>query len=163
MAELNGLPENAIDKLEKCLDDPDEGVQKGAARAMSWVRPSNTKAVAILAKAKGAFGTRNTDLLPQLERMSPHNEAARQLLLRTLGDDHAETAQEAHRILARLELPADQVVRVWIKALSHADPKVRLEAITALGKLGPGAKPTKSALHERLKKENDYYCKGGIL
>src|SRR5262249_51444917 len=41
MAELNGLPENAIDKLEKCLDDPDEGVQKGAARAMSWVRPSN--------------------------------------------------------------------------------------------------------------------------
>src|SRR5262245_2722991 len=35
MAQLNGLPENAIDKLEKCLDDSDQRVRSDAASALS--------------------------------------------------------------------------------------------------------------------------------
>ncbi len=159
MAELNGLPANAIDKLEKCLDDPNNRVCSIAASAMSWVRPSSTKAVTMRVKAREDLEISNSELFADLERMCPHNEEARKLLFRLLEDKDAETAQEAHRILAGLELPADRVLGVWTKALSHANSKVRSEALYALMKLGPNAKTAKSALHERFTKEKD----SGIL
>src|SRR4051795_5492955 len=95
--------------------------------------------------------------------MGPHNEAARKLLLQLLGDHHVETALEAHRILGRLDVPADQVLGAWTKALAHADAKVRNEAVSALRNLGHRASSAKAALRERFSKEDDYYCKGGIL
>jgi HEAT repeat protein len=163
VVQFNGLPNNAVERLEKCLDDSDQGICRIAAGALSWVQPSSTKAVTILAKSQKEGSSHDSiDLLAVLERMSPHNEAARKLLLRMLEDDRAETSQEAHRILARLELPADQVLGAWTKALSHADSKVRSEAISALTRLGASAKSAKPRLHERLTKEADY-CAGGIL
>ncbi|HEY7423761.1 MAG TPA: HEAT repeat domain-containing protein [Gemmataceae bacterium] len=161
IARFNGLPENAIDKLEKCLDDSEKDVRRSAASAVSWVRPASAKAVAIIENSREAVLA--ADLLGDLERMSPHNPAARKLLFRMLGDTYAKTAQEAHRILAGLELPADQVLGAWTKALSHADSTVRSRAIAALTKLGPRAQSAKSALHERFAKEHNSECKGGIL
>jgi HEAT repeat protein len=162
MAQFTGIPEIAIERLERCLDDPDEDTCRIAADAMSWVRPASTRAVTILVKAREE-GRPDKALLAELERMGPHNEAARKLLLELLGDKHAETAQEAHRILADLELPADQALPVWMKALAHADSNVRQRAIQALRKFGPAAKSAKSKLHERFAAEKDYSCKGGIL
>ncbi len=163
MAKLNGLSENAIEKLENRLDDPDKRVRSIAASAISLARPSSTKAVMMLVKGTGDGEISTNDLLAALERVSPHNKEARKLLFRMLGDERAETAQEAHRILARLELPADQVLEVWTRALSHANSKVRSEAIYALMRLGSSAKTAKSALHARFQKEKDYHCKGSIL
>jgi HEAT repeat protein len=164
VAQFNGLPEAAVNELEKCLDDSDKSVRLNAANALSWVRPSSTKAIAVLAKAKEErFGIDSSELLGDLDRMCPHNEAAVKLLLRMLGDDRAETAREAHRILANLSLPADQVLGAWTKAMSHADPEVRSKAVWALRDLGPSAKPAKAALRERFAKEDDYNCKDGIM
>jgi HEAT repeat protein len=161
MAQFHGLPEKAIEKLERCLDDPDKDVGRAAAGALSWVRPASTKAVTILENDREAF--LDDDLLGNLERMSPHNPAARKLLFRMLGDDNAKTAQEAHRILAELELPAEQVLSAWTRALSHADSKVRQQALFALWKLGPSARSAKSTLYKRFPKETDHYRKGEIL
>jgi HEAT repeat protein len=79
-----------------------------------------------------------------------------------LGEDHVATAQKAHSILGTLELPADRVLGVWTKALSHSDEKVRAEAISALATLRAAARPAKAALLEQLKKEKNYYNKAGI-
>jgi HEAT repeat protein len=163
-AQFNGLPEGAADKLERCLEDSDDGVRRAAAGAMSWVRPSSAKAVAVLAKPREKdSGFDDTELLSDLERMCPHNEAARKLLLRMLGDRREETSQEAYRILAGLELPADEALGVWTKALSHSDSEVRSKAVGALTRLGARAKPATSAMCERFAKETDSYCKGSIL
>jgi HEAT repeat protein len=162
VAQFNGLPENAIEKLEKCLEDSEEDVRRSAAHALSWVRPASVKAVTVLEKAREAVFDAS-DVLGDLERMSLHNEAARKLLFRMLEDNDAKTPQEAHRILAGLELPADQVLGAWTKALSHADAEVRMQAIVALTKLGPRAKSAKSTLHERFPKERDHDCKANIL
>jgi HEAT repeat protein len=164
IAQFSGLPDGAVEKLERCLDDSDDEVRRVAAGAMSWVRPTSAKAAAVLARSreKGS-GLDDSGLLTDLERMCPHNGAAWKLLLRMLGDDRAETSQEAHRILAGLELPADEVLGVWTKGLSHSNSKVRHEAIRALTRLGASAKPAASALRERFAKETDYYCQGGIL
>ncbi|HEY7309598.1 MAG TPA: HEAT repeat domain-containing protein [Gemmataceae bacterium] len=161
IARFNGLPENALDKLEKSLDDPEKDVRRNAASAVSWVRPTSRKAVTILENARNGLDA--GDLLGDLERMSPHNPAARKLLFHMLGDGDAKTAQEAHRILAGLELPAGQVLDAWTRALSHADSKVRSQAIAALRKLGSHAKSAKSTLRERFPKEHNSDCKGGIL
>src|SRR5262245_56567230 len=95
--------------------------------------------------------------------MSPHNEAARKLLSGMREDDDAKTAQEARRILSTLKLPADQKLEMWTRRLSHADGKVRSEAISALGNLAASAKPAKPALQERFTKENNDECKAAIL
>jgi HEAT repeat protein len=162
-AQFSGLPEDAVDQLEKSLDDPDKHVRSAAAGAMSWVRPSCAKAVAILADARKDLAVSRSDLLEALGRMGPHNEGALKLLFRMLGDDDAETARAAHITLARLELPPEQVLGAWTRALSHPDPKVRLEADYALMSLGPAAKPARSALHERLTREADHDVKVGSI
>lgn len=161
MAQFNGLPTNAIDRLEKCMDDPDRDVCQLAAEIMSRVRPTNTKAVAIFARM--IEENHSVHMLADLERMIPHNEAALKLLFRVVESKDAKTAQEAHHVLARLKLPADQELAVWTRALSHADSKRRSEAIYALRGCGPAAKPAKSALHERFNKEDDRDCKSAIL
>lgn len=164
MAELNGtLPESAITALEKCLDDSDEDVQTIAARVMAWVRPANAKAVKILDDAQGHFRIHKRELLADLGRMSPHNPAAIKLLLRMLEDDQAESTREAYSVLANLDLPADQVRGIWIKALAHADKGVRSKAIHALSKPGPAAKPALTALRAQLAREVDYYNRSSVL
>ena len=123
MAQFGGLPEDAVEKLEKRLDDSDKEFAGSPPRMRCRgfghraPRPSRSS----IKSREERVRPDDSELLADLERMSPHNEAARKLLLRMLGDDHAETAQEAHRILAELELPADQVLGVWTRALSHAD------------------------------------------
>jgi hypothetical protein len=135
---------------------------------MSWARPSSTKAIAVLVKSgKAGYLFYDSELLADLERMAPQNEAARKLLYKLasgiLGDKDKETAHKAHRILASLDLPADQVLKSWTKALSHADSNVRNDAIGALTRLGPSAKSAKPALRERFTEETDFGCKEGIL
>src|SRR5262245_18339838 len=76
IAQFHGLPENATEQLDKSLDDAEERVRTIAARAMSWIRPSSTKAVAILAKSRKGFVVSSGELLDDLERMGPHNEAS---------------------------------------------------------------------------------------
>src|SRR5262249_38845823 len=72
IAQLGGLPETAVDRLEKCLEDEDKEVRRTAATAMSWVRPSSTKAVAVLARDReDRLSIDNTTLLAALERMCP--------------------------------------------------------------------------------------------
>jgi HEAT repeat protein len=153
MTEIKGLPETAVVKLEKCLDDPEPRVRAHAARVMAWLRPSSTKAVAVLEQARKTIHVSSTDLLADLGRMSPHNPAARKILLGMLGDDDAKTVREAYRILESLDLPADQVLGTWTRALAHADPEVRSRAIGALWTLGPAARPAVARLRERLTKE----------
>ena len=163
MARLNGLPPVAIEKLEQCLDRPDTGFRRSDAWALSWVPSSNPKIVRVLVKSRDGREIDNKELLAALERLTPHNEEARKLLFRMLGDGDSETVLEAHRILARLHLPADQVLEVWIKALAHADPNVRYVAVGDLYRLGPDAKLAKAPLHERVKKEEDGRARSGIL
>jgi HEAT repeat protein len=163
VAQLHGLPPNAVEKLEECLESPDAGVRTNAARAVYWIRPSNAKAVTIILKSDEDRAGGRKELLSDLARFSPHNEEARKRLFGLLTDKDAETVAEAHRILAGLHLPADQVLEVWIKALAHNDPNVRSVAVEALERIGPGAKPAKAALLERFKKEEDGWLRRHIL
>jgi HEAT repeat protein len=163
MAQLHGLPPTTVQKLEQFLDGPDTGVRTYAARAVSSVRPSNAKAVTIILKSDEDRAGGRKELLADLARLSPHNEEARTRLFGLLTDKDAETVAEAHRILAGLKLPTDQVLGVWIKALAHADPKVRSLAVETLPKFGSGAKPAKAVLYERFKKEEDRWTKSYIF
>jgi HEAT repeat protein len=152
MAQVNGLPQDAIDKLEQCLDDPEKDVRLPALSAVSWVRPASTRAVTVLSREKEDI-LRRSEGRAILERMVPHSETARKLLMGLLEDRNPETVQEAYRILAGLELPADQGLDLFTKALSHSNSNVRSQAIEALVRLGPAAKPAKSVLLERMKKD----------
>jgi HEAT repeat protein len=164
-AQLNGLPETAIAALEKCLDDTDKGVRMSATKVMVRLRPSSAKAVARLDQAKRNGDISGVELPADLGRMIPHNPAARDPLFRMLKDADPATAREAYRILGTLHLPVDQAITTWTPALSHADPEVRSEAISALRTLGPAARPALAILRERFTKEKDdeHGCKSGIL
>lgn len=164
VARFNGLPDAAAEKLEECLDDPDENMPHAAAAAVSWARPANAKAVAILVRSseKGS-PERKSALLSDLMRLCPHNEAARKALFRMLGDEDAKVAYQAYSVLSRLDLPPSEVLGAWSRALSHRQSEVRQQALWQLRRLGPAAKAVKPRLIERFPMEADNYCKSGIL
>jgi HEAT repeat protein len=164
MAKAGGLSADAIDQLEGRLDDPDEDVRRAAVTALSWARPSSAKAVAVLAKSKeDNVKFADSQYRDDLERMVRHNEGAFKLLLEALGDKDMDTVRDAYFILSRLDLPAEQALKTWTRALSHADFQVRYGAIRALTRLGRSAKPAKAALRERYAKGTDEHSKREIL
>ena len=70
---------------------------------------------------------------------------------------------EAYSVLVTLDLPADMALATWTKALSHADPRVRLEAVAGLAKCGSAAKPMLVALRRFFAKEDDDQNRAIIL
>src|SRR5262249_34856 len=134
-----------------------------AARAMAWVLPSSARAITALEQANNASEIGSTELLADLEWMSPHNPAARKVLLGMLSGQTSETAREAYRVVASLRWRTDVARTTWTKALSHADPEVRSLAINTLSKLSSEARPALAALRQQFMNENDYHRRAGIL
>lgn len=159
VAKAHGLPDSATGEVEKCLNDAHEAVRSDAARVLAVIRPASAKAVAVLATAS----VDRADLLADLERMCPHNEAAVALLLRVLKEADLETSKEAYRILAKLEDPTERLLEALTKGLAHSDTEVRTSVLEALGRFGPQAKSAKAALHAHFGKESDFQVKSAIL
>lgn len=56
--------------------------------------------------------------------------------------------------------PSHEAIRFWVKSLNSRDPILRVEAIDAIGEIGPAAKSAVPMLVEALKDENESIRKG---
>lgn len=76
-------------------------------------------------------------------------------LIRGLGNENSDVRETCSEALVQFAPKGDKVLLALIGALEDEDPVVRRHAATALGEIGPSAKPAVEALQQMEKNENE--------
>lgn len=165
VAQVTRLPPEVLDRLEKALEDPDDEVRARAARALAWGRPTSNKAVPRLAELSrgGRWSEHGEAARGALERMRPHNAAARRVLAQQLTEERKDEPRQPGAYRPPIYLPTDQVIDVWPRAIAHTDPAVRTGALQALATLGTRGKEMKASLLVLYPKETDDSCRAAVI
>jgi HEAT repeat protein len=140
LAKLGTASSGAVGALIAALDDPDDDVVLAAAEALGDVGVDAAPAVPrLLGWLNMDDRFRQRTAVAALEKIRTLSAADKTLLLTALGSEEQVRHMAAARILAVCGEPTDVVVRVLIDLAEGDHGETTVDALEALGDLGPKA------------------------